>query len=55
MVPHLNINPNTYMIRYYDEDRFEIYASRNIEKDEELNLGLFEWIDGNQIAGKNFV
>ena len=31
-----NIDPNTYMIRYYDEDRFEIYASRYIEKDEEL-------------------
>ena len=24
------------MIRYFDEDRYEIYAKRNITKDEEL-------------------
>jgi hypothetical protein len=24
------------MVRYYDEDRFEIFAERDIEKDEEL-------------------
>ena len=27
---------NTKMIRYYDEDRFEIYAEKDIQKDEEL-------------------
>jgi hypothetical protein len=27
---------NTRMVRYYDEDRFEIFAERDIEKDEEL-------------------
>jgi hypothetical protein len=27
---------NTHMVRYYDEDRFEIFATRDIEKDEEL-------------------
>jgi SET domain-containing protein len=24
------------MVRFFDEDRFEIYANRDIEKDEEL-------------------
>lgn len=24
------------MVRFFDEDRFEIYAARDIEKDEEL-------------------
>ena len=27
---------NTRMVRFFDEDRFEIYANRDIEKDEEL-------------------
>ena len=27
---------NTIMIRHFDADKFEIYAFRNIEKDEEL-------------------
>lgn len=27
---------NTRMVRFFDEDRFEIYATRDIEKDEEL-------------------
>jgi hypothetical protein len=27
---------NTRMVRYFDEDRFEIFASRDINKDEEL-------------------
>ena len=27
---------NTRMVRYFDEDRFEIFANRDIEKDEEL-------------------
>ena len=27
---------NTRMVRYYDEDRFEIFATRDIEPDEEL-------------------
>jgi SET domain len=27
---------NTRMERFYDEDRFEIYATRDIAKDEEL-------------------
>ena len=27
---------NTRMVRYYNEDRFEIYAKRDINKDEEL-------------------
>ena len=27
---------NTRMVRYYDEDRFEIYAIKDIKKDEEL-------------------
>ena len=29
-------NPNTKMIRFYDEDRYEIYALRDITKNEEL-------------------
>ena len=29
-------NSNTEMIRYFDEDRYEIYAKRDITKDEEL-------------------
>ena len=29
-------NPNTKMIRFYDEDRYEIYALRDIKKNEEL-------------------
>lgn len=29
-------DPNTIMIRHFDADKFEIYALRNIEKDEEL-------------------
>ena len=29
-------DPNTEMIRYFDEDRFEIYALRDIEVGEEL-------------------
>ena len=29
-------NPNTKMIRFYDEDRYEIYALREIKKNEEL-------------------
>ena len=29
-------DPNTEMIRYFDEDRFEIYALRDIEAGEEL-------------------
>eukprot|EP00405_Crypthecodinium_cohnii_P016879 CAMPEP_0206458884 /NCGR_PEP_ID=MMETSP0324_2-20121206/23841_1 /ASSEMBLY_ACC=CAM_ASM_000836 /TAXON_ID=2866 /ORGANISM="Crypthecodinium cohnii, Strain Seligo" /LENGTH=882 /DNA_ID=CAMNT_0053930319 /DNA_START=59 /DNA_END=2704 /DNA_ORIENTATION=- len=32
----LDGNENTEMIRYFDEDRFEIYAIRDIAKDEEL-------------------
>ena len=31
-----SLNPNTKMIRYFDEDRFEIIALKNISKDEEL-------------------
>jgi hypothetical protein len=31
-----SLNPNTKMIRYFDEDRFEIIALKNINKDEEL-------------------
>ena len=27
---------NTRMVRFFDEDRFEIYATRDIPKDEEL-------------------
>ncbi len=27
---------NTNMVRHYDEDRFEIFAARDIDKDEEL-------------------
>lgn len=27
---------NTRMVRFFDEDRFEIYANKDIEKDEEL-------------------
>jgi len=27
---------NTKMVRYFDEDRFEIFATRDIKKDEEL-------------------
>jgi hypothetical protein len=27
---------NTNMVRHFDEDRFEIFAARDIEKDEEL-------------------
>jgi hypothetical protein len=27
---------NTHMVRHYDEDRFEIFANRDIEEDEEL-------------------
>eukprot|EP00009_Paramoeba_aestuarina_P008368 CAMPEP_0201509428 /NCGR_PEP_ID=MMETSP0161_2-20130828/2488_1 /ASSEMBLY_ACC=CAM_ASM_000251 /TAXON_ID=180227 /ORGANISM="Neoparamoeba aestuarina, Strain SoJaBio B1-5/56/2" /LENGTH=143 /DNA_ID=CAMNT_0047904375 /DNA_START=89 /DNA_END=523 /DNA_ORIENTATION=+ len=27
---------NTKMVRYFDEDRFEIFATRDIEQDEEL-------------------
>lgn len=27
---------NTHMVRYYDEDRFEIFATRDIAADEEL-------------------
>ena len=27
---------NTRVVRHFDEDRFEIYATRDIEKDEEL-------------------
>ena len=27
---------NTRMVRFYDEDRFEIYATRDIEENEEL-------------------
>uniref|UniRef100_A0A7S0KYB2 SET domain-containing protein n=1 Tax=Asterionellopsis glacialis TaxID=33640 RepID=A0A7S0KYB2_9STRA len=27
---------NTKMVRFFDEDKFEIYAERDIEKDEEL-------------------
>ena len=29
-------NPNTKMVRYFDECRFELYALRDIKKDEEL-------------------
>jgi hypothetical protein len=29
-------NANTKMDRFFDEDRFEIYAARDLEKDEEL-------------------
>ena len=29
-------NPNTKMIRFYDENRYEIYALRDIQKNEEL-------------------
>ena len=29
-------NPNTKMVRFFDECRFEIYALRDIKKDEEL-------------------
>ena len=29
-------NPNTKMIRFYDEDRYEIYALRDIKQNEEL-------------------
>lgn len=31
-----SINPNTKMKRFYQEDRFEIYALSDIKKDEEL-------------------
>ena len=32
----LESETNTRMIRYFDEDRFEIYATRNIKQGEEL-------------------
>ena len=31
-----SVNANTEMKRYFDEDRFEIFAARDIEPDEEL-------------------
>ena len=31
-----SLTPNTIMIRFFDDDHFEIYASRDIEADEEL-------------------
>ena len=31
-----SLKPNTKMVRYYDEDRYEIYSLRNIERNEEL-------------------
>ena len=31
-----SLNPNTQMIRYFDKDRFDIIALKNISKDEEL-------------------
>tara|TARA_A200000159_G_C7058535_1_gene229318 strand:- start:138 stop:548 length:411 start_codon:yes stop_codon:yes gene_type:complete len=38
---------NTYMKRYFDEDRFEIYAKRDIKKGEELThtYKSLEWRD----------
>ena len=32
----LESNANTHMIRFFDEDRFEIYATKNIMEGEEL-------------------
>ena len=29
-------DPNTEMLRFYDENRFEIYSTRNIKRNEEL-------------------
>jgi len=33
---NMSEDPNTHMTRYFDEERFEIHAARDIEKDEEL-------------------